>query len=162
MTGEDRKLYSAQILRLSALRGWSDLERVAKSELCDALIAASRSPEHAKAIIDAIITLEHYVPTPARIIEIAQSVPPPNELNPSPSSSCPECGGTGWRHFWGLASYKLDREGKESGRAVISEIQRPANVSPVSWDVNGPQAETRLWPGQHIYEFVSPCSCKRS
>lgn len=156
-TTHDRSAYTAQIRRLAALRGWADLEREAKTELCDALVASSHSLEHARAIIDCIITLSQYVPTPAEIRMRAEEVPDPAAATRA-LPTCPECAGSGWRHIWALATWRIGPDGRHVGAARLEEIPRPAHIPEATWTVRG-NSIARAGDGQEVYSAVVRCRC---
>lgn len=157
----NRNAAAQQIRRLSALRGWRDLEREAKTELCDALMRVACSVAHATAIIDAVLCDREHVPTPAEISRYGALVPDPAVQMLHARASCVACRGTGYRHYWALATWSLNSAGLPTGRALIEELPRPASISHENWDVSGPR-DVRTGAGQHVYEMVERCHCTRS
>ncbi|WP_169239812.1 hypothetical protein [Candidatus Roseilinea sp. NK_OTU-006] len=112
-------------------------------------------------MIDAALCDKQIVPTPAEIKSLAESTPDPAAQAPRARASCLDCDGTGWRHFWALATWQLDSAGQPIGKAVVTEIQRPEHIAIVEWQVSGDRI-ARAGDGQQIYSMVERCHCTRS
>jgi hypothetical protein len=86
----DKQTASAQILRLTGLRFFPKDDRKALEELIAALAQSAKTPEHAKAVIDAWLHDSAEVLVPAQIYQLAQ------RLAPEETASCSRCDGTGF------------------------------------------------------------------
>jgi hypothetical protein len=104
-----RKLATDQILRLSSLSGWERLERIAKTELTDALIAVARNDYHASRTISDVIAAAQWVPTPADIRVAAGNARTTPE--PPGSGGCDRCSHTGRISNWYLWSIERHPSG---------------------------------------------------